>query len=114
VKLYSDDIMRETREILESEVLDKPEVTTKRMFGCPCYKVKKALFGFLVTEGLVITKLPEADRDAALKIPGADFFKPGNRVMQKWVQIPLKGPEALPDVLAWLWKSYEHARDSSD
>ena len=104
--------MKETREILESEVLHKPEVTTKRMFGCPCYKVKNALFGFLVTKGLVLTKLPDADREEALKIPGADFFKPGTRVMRKWVQIPLKGPEALPEVIALLWKSYEHAKAS--
>jgi len=106
--------MKETREILESEVLHKPEVTTKRMFGCPCYMVKNALFGFLVTEGLVLTKLPEGDREEALKIPGADFFKSRNRVMRKWVQIPLKGPEVLPDVITWLWKSYEHAMTLTD
>ena len=106
--------MRETREILESEVLHKPEVTTKRMFGCPCYQVKNTLFGFLVTNGLVVTKLPEAEREEALRIPGADFFKPGSRVMRKWVKIPLKGPEALPDVITWLWKSFEQAKVSTD
>jgi hypothetical protein len=106
--------MRETREILESEVLHKSEVTVKRMFGCPCYKVKNALFGFLIPNGLVLTKLPEAEREEALKIPGADFFKSRSRVIRKWVEIPLEGPEALPDVITWLWKSYEHAKASSD
>jgi hypothetical protein len=106
--------MKETREILEAEALHKPEVTTKLMFGCPGYKVKNRLFGFLVTKGLVLTKLHDSDREEALKISGADFFKPGKRVMRKWIQIPLNGPEELPDVITWLWKSYEHAKTSSD
>jgi hypothetical protein len=101
--------MKEVREVLESEVLHKPGVTTKHMFGCPSYKVKEILFGFLVTDGLVLTKLSDEERVNALQIPGAAFFEHKGRVVKKWVRIPLKGPEAFPDSLAWLWKSYEHA-----
>ena len=111
MKLYSEDEMKEVREILETEVLHKPAVTTKRMFGCPSYKVNNTLFGFLVTNGLVLTKLSDENLENALQISGARLFEHKGRVVKKWVQIPLKGPESLSDMIVWLWKSYEHARD---
>jgi hypothetical protein len=113
MKLYSEDEMKEVREIIETEVLHKPAVTTKRMFGCPSYKVNNTLFGFLVTNGIVLTKLSEENLVKALQIPGAEFFEHKGRVVKKWVQIPLKGPESLSEMIAWLWKSYEHALDQA-
>jgi len=55
MKYYSEEDMKDLRRVFEKEVLSWPEVSTKRMFGCPCYQADKRLFAFLVTDGLVIT-----------------------------------------------------------
>ena len=45
------------REALEAEVLAWPQVTHKKMMGCPCYLAGGKIFAGLVTRGMVITKL---------------------------------------------------------
>jgi hypothetical protein len=55
MKYYDEDVSGNLRLRLENEVMDWPHVSTKKMFGCPCYMVKKNIFVFLVTNGIVIT-----------------------------------------------------------
>jgi hypothetical protein len=45
------------REALEAQVLHWPEVSARRMFGCPAYTADGRLFVFVVNEGLVLTQL---------------------------------------------------------
>ena len=57
MKYYDEEKMHDIRLKIDKEVLSWSNVTTKKMFGCPCYKYKDKLFAFLVTEGVVLTKL---------------------------------------------------------
>ena len=109
MKIYSENQMQLIREEFESEILQRPHVITKKMFGCPCYKAKDNLFAFLVTEGIVLTKLSETERTEALTIPGAQFFEQNHRVVKKWIRIPLKDQNSLNSVMDLVTQSYENA-----
>jgi hypothetical protein len=50
MKYYSEEETKEIRIALETEVLRWSKVTTRKMFGCPCYKVSDKLFVFLATK----------------------------------------------------------------
>jgi len=54
--------MNSLRLKLEKEILSWPKVTTKKMYGCPCYKYNDKLFAFLVTDGMVLTKASDQDK----------------------------------------------------
>jgi hypothetical protein len=47
MKYYSEDQMNDIRMKVEEEILKWEGISTKKMFGCPCYKVNDKLFGFL-------------------------------------------------------------------
>ena len=51
------------RSAFEALVLEWPDVTATTMFGCPSYRVDGTLFAVLVTDGIALTRLPEAERD---------------------------------------------------
>jgi len=53
MKIYSENQMQSIREEFESEILQRPHVAAKKMFGCPCYKVKDKLFAFLAYLGIL-------------------------------------------------------------
>jgi hypothetical protein len=57
MKYYSEEETKEIRLALEGEILRWSQVSVKKMFGCPCYKVKNKMFVFLVTKGIVFTHL---------------------------------------------------------
>ncbi|MDG6219473.1 MAG: hypothetical protein QCI00_08545, partial [Candidatus Thermoplasmatota archaeon] len=62
MKYYDEGKMQHLRVRLEEEILRWPDVKTKKMYGCPCYKHKEKLFAFLVTDGVVLTKASERDK----------------------------------------------------
>ena len=97
MKYYDEDQMQEVRRVLEAEVLKWPEVRGKRFFA------------FLVTNGIVITKLAKEDRLALTQITGSGPFEMAGKKSSTWVLTPLKGPEALQPLIPYLRKSYEAA-----
>ena len=62
MQYYNEEKMHNLRLLIEEEHLNWPNVTTKKMYGCPCYKNKEKLFAFLVTDGVVLTKMSEQDK----------------------------------------------------
>jgi len=62
MQYYNEAKMHNLRLKIEKEILSWPNVTTKKMYGCPCYKNKEKLFAFLVTDGVVLTKVSEQDK----------------------------------------------------
>ncbi|MFX1299799.1 MAG: hypothetical protein ACFFAL_06880 [Promethearchaeota archaeon] len=107
MKLYNEELMKELRQSFEEEILQQPHVKTKRMFGCPSYTAKDKLFAFLVTEGLVLTNLPDSEREAALERPEVQPFQHNQRVMKRWVRIPVASEKILGDIMPLVMKSYE-------
>gem|GEM_PF-6450684 len=49
--------MHDLRVKLQAVILSWPNATAKRVYGCPCYKNSDKLFAFLVTDGVVLTKV---------------------------------------------------------
>ena len=109
MKYYDEDQMQGVRRVLEAEVLKWPEVRGKQMMGCLCYFRGKRFFAFLVTNGIVITKLAKEDRLALTQITGSGPFEMAGKKSSTWVLTPLKGPEALQPLMPYVRKSYEAA-----
>ena len=109
MKYYDEAVMGATREAMEAALSDWPGVTRTRMFGCPCYKANERLFAFLVTDGLVLTRLEKAEKDAAIKRFGGKPFRAGPKSVPGWPQLPLATPAVLKRYLPLLRKSYSTA-----
>jgi len=99
--------MRAVRGALEAAMGTWPDVAPKEMMGCLVYFRGKRFFAFLVTGGVVVTKLPDADRAALAARPGAKPFEMSGRTAAKWVQVPAKKPADLKPLLPYVRKSYD-------
>src|SRR3990170_1858915 len=107
LKFYSEARMRPVRTALEAVVGSWPGVAAKGMMGCLVYFRWKRFFAFLVTGGIVITKLPEADRVALAKRPGAKPFAWSGGGGAKGTQARVRTPADLKSLLPYVRKSYE-------
>ena len=109
MKYYIEEEMQEIRTALEDEVLTWSNVTTKKMFGCPCYKANNKLFTFLVTGGVVLTKLSEADRESLYSSFKTSPFQAGKKTVNNWPQITIKDRSELSKIIPFVEKSYNTA-----
>jgi hypothetical protein len=76
---------------LVAEVTARHPLRESKMFGMPCLKREdgKVLAGLWKDGGLNVKLTDEAQRDAALALPGAEPFDPGmGRPMKEWVLVP--------------------------
>ncbi len=93
----------------EEKVLRWPQVSTKKMFGCPCYRANSKLFAFLVTNGVVITQLSRADRERIARQRQAAIFQGGKRIVQDWLRLPIENRRDLGRIMPFVRKSYAFA-----
>lgn len=110
MQYYNEEKMKNFRLKIEKEILIWPEVTTKKMYGCPCYKYKEKLFAFLVTDGIVLTKASEQNR---IRLSDEFMIKPfqaANRTMKGWPQIPVDETSDLEKILVFIKKSYTNSK----
>ncbi len=110
LKFYREATMRAVRERLEDEVMSWKGVVRDPMMGVLTYGRGRKFFAFLVTGGLVITKLPEPDREALFRRKGAKPFEMSGRTTKKWVQLPVRKPTDLEPFLPYVRKSYEASK----
>ncbi len=101
--------MKNIREGFEEKVLTWLNISTRKMFGCPCYKANDKLFAFLVTGGIVLTKLSEPERNNISKRYNTTPFQAGKKTMNAWIQIPVNEIEDLSELIAFVEKSYKAA-----
>lgn len=109
MKFYDEERMRGVRARFEGDVNDWPGVTSKEMMGCLCYFRGKRFFAFLVTDGIVLTRLADADRERAYARPGARPFEMAGKKASKWVQLPVRAPGDLKALLPLVRASYDGA-----
>ena len=109
MKLYSEETMKAVRSAFEHKVLGWPDVGPNKRFGCPCYEAKGKLFAFLVTRGVVVTQLPEADRDRLAREGTASSFAPGGRTIRSWMTLPISVEGELARILPIVRSSYRAA-----
>jgi hypothetical protein len=109
MKYYDEKRMKGVREALEAKIMGWPGVANKEMMGCLCYFRGSKFFAFLVTQGLVVTKLQAADRARLASRPGAKPFEMSGRTASTWIQVPVRSPGDVADLLPFVRKSYEAA-----
>jgi len=104
---YIESDAKALRQLVERQVLAWPNVTTRRMFGCPAYLADGKLFAFLVTHGIVITQVRKRDREELEAKYTVEPFKAGEREIERWVQVTLDDLERIDRVMAFVRKSYD-------
>lgn len=109
MKYYDEIRMRDVRETLETEILKWPDVARKEMMGCLCYFRGKKFFAFLVTNGIVLTKLADGDRSMLAKQVDSKPFDMAGRTASNWIQVTVRKPPDLQPVLPYVKKSYDAA-----
>jgi hypothetical protein len=114
MKYYSEEETKDIRLALESEVLHWGRVSFRKMFGCPCYKVNEKLFVFLVTRGIVFTRLNEADRLELASKFKTTSFKAGSKDVKNWLQVSVGSVENLESLMPFVRKSYQEIRKQTD
>lgn len=83
--------MGTTWEELVAGVTARHPVHEAKMFGMPCLKREngKVVAGSWKDGGITVKLVDEAQREAALALPGATPFDPGmGRPMREWVHVP--------------------------
>jgi hypothetical protein len=76
---------------LVADVTARHPLHESKMFGTPCLKREdgKVVAGHWKDGGLTVKLTDEAQREAALALPGAQLFDPGmGRAMREWVHVP--------------------------
>ena len=111
MQYYNEEKMKNFRLKIEKEILGWPNVTTKKMYGCPCYKYKNKLFAFLVTDGVVITKASETDKMNLSKEFSVKPFQAAKRTMKGWPQIPVDQASDITKIIPYLKNSYNHSKN---
>ncbi len=111
MKYYDEARMRDIRRMLAAEILKWPGAESKEMMGCLCYFRGKKFFAFLITNGLVNTKLGRADRSKLSERGDAKPFEMSGRTASTWIQLALTKPTDLRALLPYIRKSYETASD---
>jgi len=109
MQYYNEEKMHNLRLRIEKEVLNWPNVTTRKMYGCPCYKNKQKLFAFLVTSGVVLTKVSDHDKTELSEEFEIKPFQSGKRTMNKWPQIRVDETTDLERVIAAIKNSYSQS-----
>ncbi|MFC7249890.1 TfoX/Sxy family protein [Halomicroarcula sp. GCM10025324] len=97
------------RTAFESLVDEWPDVDATTMFGCPSYRADGTLFAVLVTEGVVLTRLPPDQRAQLAAAFEAEPFQAGDRTVTSWVQVPVDDATLGP-LVPYVEASYETAR----
>ena len=109
MKYYSEEETKDLRLAFEDKILRWAKVTKTKMFGCPCYKANEKLFTFLVTKGVVITRLNENDREVISSQYQITPFQAGKKTVKNWIRIPIENKSDVDKVMHFVKKSYENA-----
>jgi len=111
MQYYNEEKMKNIRLRLEKEILSWPNVTTKKMYGCPCYKYKDKLFAFLVTDGVVLTKTSEQNKLALATTFTIKPFQAATRTIKGWPQIPVDETSDVKKILTFIKNSYTQSKN---
>jgi TfoX/Sxy family transcriptional regulator of competence genes len=110
MQYYNEEKMKTLRLKIEKEILSWSNVTTKKMYGCPCYKYNDKLFAFMVTDGVVLTKASEQDKKKLLKEFTIKPFQAATRTMKSWPQIPVDETSDLKKIIPFIKNSYNQSK----
>jgi hypothetical protein len=106
MKFYDEDKSGKLRLQLEKEIMDWSDISTKKMFGCPCYMVNRKIFVFLVTSGVVIIRLSEEEKKELQQITPTEYFHTDTRTIKKWTKVPIDSEDDLNQLFPFIKMSY--------
>ena len=109
VKFYDEKRMERIREAFEDEIEGWQGVASKEMMGCLCYFRGKKFFAFLVTDGVVLTKLTEHERGELAGAVASKPFTMAGKTVSTWAQIKVTRPSDLRPLLPYLRRSFDAA-----
>jgi hypothetical protein len=108
-KLYHEELSGPLRETFEREVLAWPDVTQKKMFGCPAYRAAGTLFAFLIDDAVVLTQVPEDERAEVAERLDARPFQPGAHAITCWLAVPFDESRSVRRLLDDVRNAYQVA-----
>jgi predicted DNA-binding protein (MmcQ/YjbR family) len=101
---YSD----ENKEILDSILLEVPEVEPGQAFGYPAYYVNGKMFACLYEDGVAVKMPPEAVEELKRQEGVFEFRPMDKHVMKQWVLIKRDSPRGYLDDRDKLMTSIEY------
>jgi hypothetical protein len=103
----------EVKEVLDSFLLDNPEVEPGKAFGMPAYYINGKVFAGVFGDGATL-KVPEDVAADLREREGISEFSPmAGRVMRSWVLITRENPEDLVEERELFDLALEHVRELS-
>lgn len=97
------------RDAFDTGVLGWPDVTTRKMFGCPCYLARGKMFAFFVTDGLVLTNLDTDGWNALAEGFSVAPFEYGGKVITGWAHVDISGMAGPGQLMESVRASYQGA-----
>jgi|JI7StandDraft_1071085.scaffolds.fasta_scaffold133283_2 TfoX/Sxy family transcriptional regulator of competence genes len=89
---------------------DRPDVSSRKMFGCPALFLGEHMFGGVFGDCLNL-RLSEADRAEALTLPGVHPFVPNEgRPMREYICLPPELALEPSALAAWADRAIAYAR----
>jgi hypothetical protein len=104
----------ELKEIIDSILLENPEVKPGNAFGLPGYYINGKLFACVYESGLTL-KLPKEKRDELVNnVDGFEPFKPLGKTMSQWVHMTKDNPEDYKNEQEIIKSSITYVRKLQD
>jgi len=101
----------EVKEVLDSFLLENPEVEAGKAFGLPGYYVNGKMFASVYENGATI-KVPSEMMAELLERDGISEFRPMDKhVMKYWVLIEREDPEDLVEDRELFQKAFDYVYD---
>lgn len=114
MKYFANDDGAALKSTFDEIVMDWSEVAATTMFGCPSYRADGTLFAVLVTDGVVLTRLPSDQREQVTRAFETGPFQAGERTVTKWVQVTIDDVAELDALVPHITASYERALEESE
>jgi len=107
---YEQDKMHSIRSRIEKDLFRWPGVTTKTLFGNPAYVVNGRIFVILVTDGIVLTRLDNTERQRVSSV-FRTFPVTGRSgaVIKSWIGVSVLPSDDLSPFLPFIQISYDRA-----
>ena len=100
----------ELKDQLDLHLLPWPRVTSQEMFGSICYLYQNRMFAIIQDDSLV-TKLPLADRERAIRDHGATEFTIGaGRSFGQWTRFQVADLSKVDEVIPWIEMGYSYVK----
>jgi TfoX/Sxy family transcriptional regulator of competence genes len=107
MKYYIEEETLPLKTAFDEIILQLPDVTTRKMMGCPCYMANGKMFALLVTGGIVLTKLNEEEKQSLAELYEWRPFE-AHRTIKKWAYLKAESSD-LENLLPFIKASYRNA-----